>query len=154
MRKDNSKATVCLGGHNMIDLGDLRPDQDEIRTYHHTHNIRTSGISIGTAIVLAAIIGIGGFWGGKVGYQLFQEWRAERAMQELARDAQRAMEELTQAAQRHAQVQARQQRQQSQRAAQARQDRIWNSRECRFWWEHAPNDPKVIAKAKTMQSCR
>ena len=127
----------------MNDLGDLRPDPDEIRTYHHTHSIRTSGISIGTAIVLAAIIGIGGFWGGKIGYQLFQEWRVERAMQEL-----------TQAAQRHAQAQAQQQRQQSQRVAQARREQIWNSRECRFWWEHAPNDPKVIAKAKTMQSCR
>ncbi len=127
----------------MNDLGDLRPDQDEIRAYKHNHSIRTSGISIGTAIVLATIIGIGGYWGGKIGYQLFQEWRTEQAMLKLAKNAQR-----------HAQAQAQQRRLQSERAAQAKREQRWNSRECRFWWEHAPNDPKVIAKAKTMQSCK
>jgi len=144
MRKESrSKATACLEGQNMIDLGDLRPDPIEIREYKRTRKTRRPLFSIGTGIVLAAIIGVSGFWGGKIGYELFHEWRAKQAMQELA-----------QAAQRHAQAQAQQRRLQAQRAAQARRDQVWNSRACRFWWERAPNDPQVIAKARTMQSCQ
>lgn len=133
----------------MNDFDDLRPDPDEIRTYHHTHNIRSTGISIGTGIVLATIIGIGGFWGGKVGYDLLQEWRARQALEEVANYFEAQTAEQRRAEQAH-----QQQIQKRKIAAErARKAAIWQTRECRIWWEHAPSDPGVIAKAKSMQSC-
>ncbi|TBV13203.1 hypothetical protein [Stutzerimonas kirkiae] len=127
----------------------IRPDQDEIRTYHHTHSIHSQGIGLGTAIVLAAIIGIGGFWGGKIGYAMYLEWRAEQAMKQVA--------QAMQAAQQRAQEEQQRRIQAAKRAAaaaeKARRDKIWNSRACKFWWEHDPKNPAVIAKARTMQTC-
>ena len=44
--------------------------------------------------------------------------------------------------------------QQNQTGQGVRKTEKWESRECRFWWEHAPNDPVTIAKARKMQSCQ
>ncbi|QLF92224.1 hypothetical protein HW090_02995 [Pseudomonas sp. ABC1] len=139
----------------------IRPDQDEIRTYHHTHRIRSQGISQGNAIVLAAIIGIGGFWGGKIAYDRFQEWRVEQALKEFAqqleiadRKARLEQQRRQQAAQRQVQAHREQKRQQAIAAEKARYDEVWNSRACKFWWEHDPKNPAVIAKARTMQTCK
>lgn len=43
---------------------------------------------------------------------------------------------------------------QQQLSEQIRQTEKWESRECRFWWDHDPTNPAVIRKAKTMQSCQ
>ncbi|QLF94088.1 hypothetical protein HW090_13135 [Pseudomonas sp. ABC1] len=121
--------------------------------------------NIGPAIVLATIIGVGGFWGGKIAYDLFQEWRLEQAMKELAQkqkiaerkarlEQQRRLQAIQRQAQARHQAHIKQKHQQADAAKKTKYDEVWNSRACKFWWEHDPKNPAVIAKARTMQTCQ
>jgi len=108
------------------------------------------GIGIGTAIIVAATILVTGLWGGKYLDDAITEYRIRSALQEVADyfKAQTAEQQRVEQA-RKQQIQRREIA-----AANAKKAEIWDFRECRFWWEHAPKDPITIAKAKRMQSCK
>lgn len=110
----------------------------------------SGGIGLGTAIVVAAVILVAGLWGGKYLDDAITEYRIRSALQEVA-DYFKAQ---TAEQQRVERVRLQQIQQRKIAAANARKADIWQSRECRFWWEHAPRDPATIAKARKMQSCQ
>jgi len=111
-------------------------------------------MGVGTAIVIAAVILVVGLWGGKYLDDAIQEHRIRGALNEIANLFSTTTQEHQQA---HQQAQRKAQQAVAMKKAaadRANKERIWRSYECRFWWDHAPKDPQVIAKAKTMQSCQ
>lgn len=130
-------------------MEEIRPDQDEIRVTV-THRARMGGIGIGTAIVLSSLIIVVGLWGGKFLNDEIEARRIKAAFTELTNRFSAAAQErqlAQQEAERLAALRAR-------AADRARKQAIWNSRDCRFWWDHDPTNPAVIRKARTMQSCQ
>ncbi|HCT4813319.1 TPA: hypothetical protein OTY77_003719 [Pseudomonas aeruginosa] len=107
------------------------------------------------AIILAAIIIVGGLWGGKLLYDYIQEQRIKAAFNEAAAYMQQTMQQAEQDSRRAqaemqqrmaAEEEAREQRRAEQLAhvqaeqARAEQEKRFKSSQCQFWWQQNPTE--------------
>lgn len=121
------------------------------------------------AIILAAIIIVGGLWGGKLLYDYIQEQRMKAALNEAGLYIQQAMKQAEESSrQAQAELQqgmtieeeAREQRQAEQLAQrQAEQERInqekrFESAQCQFWWQQYLQNPTERTAKKKAEACR
>lgn len=109
------------------------------------------------AIILAALIVVGGLWGGKLLYDYVQEQRLKAAFVE----ADQAMRQALQHAEAQArQTQAEQQRQlvehsarlATEQAHQA-QEKRFASAQCQFWWQQDRQNPSERSAQKKAEAC-
>jgi len=120
------------------------------------------------AIILAAIIIVGGLWGGKLLYDYIQEQRMKAALNEAGLYMQQAMrqaEESSRQAQDALQQRmaiaekAREQHQAEQlsqrQAEQARisQEKRFESAQCQFWWQQHQQNPTERTARKKTEAC-
>lgn len=120
------------------------------------------------AIILAAIIIVGGLWGGKLLYDYIQEQRIKAAfneaaaymqqtMQQAEQDSRRAQAEMQQ--QMAAEQEAREQRRAEQLAqlqaeqARAEQEKRFKSSQCQFWWQQHTQNPTERTSRKMAAAC-
>ncbi|MDF3863179.1 hypothetical protein P3W53_01805 [Pseudomonas denitrificans (nom. rej.)] len=120
------------------------------------------------AIILAAIIIVGGLWGGKLLYDYIQEQRIKAAFSEAAAYMQQSMRQVEQDSRRsQAEMQqrmadeekAREQRRAEQLAqlqaeqARAEQEKRFQSSQCQFWWQQHQQNPTERTAKKKAESC-
>lgn len=120
------------------------------------------------AIILAAIIIVGGLWGGKLFYDYIQEQRMRAAVNEAALYFQQALKQAEQstrqsqiemrqraAAEANARAQQQAQQQASRQAELARlqQEKRFQSAECQFWWQQHASDPSERNAGKKAAAC-
>ncbi|WP_416311232.1 hypothetical protein [Pseudomonas sp. W03] len=120
------------------------------------------------AIILAAIIIVGGLWGGKLLYDYIQEQRIKAAFNEAAAYLQQTMQQAEQDSRRaQAEIQqrmaaedeAREQRRAEQlaqvQAEQARveQEKRFKSSQCQFWWQQHSQNPSERTAQKKSEAC-
>ncbi|HCL3421251.1 TPA: hypothetical protein O4F57_003504 [Pseudomonas aeruginosa] len=120
------------------------------------------------AIILAAIIIVGGLWGGKLLYDYIQEQRIKAAFNEAAAYMQQPMQQAEQDTRRaQAEMQqrmaveeeAREQRRAEQlvqlQAEQARadQEKRFKSSQCQFWWQQNDQNPSQRTMKKKAEAC-
>lgn len=120
------------------------------------------------AIILAAIIIVGGLWGGKLIYDYIQEQRMKAALNEAAvymqqslkqaeQDSRRAQAEMRQRA--AAEAQAREQRrtqelaQQQAERARIEQEKRFESPQCQFWWQQNQENSTERTVQKKAAAC-
>ncbi|KIZ38241.1 MAG: hypothetical protein BCV62_20115 [Pseudomonas sp. K35] len=120
------------------------------------------------AIILAAIIIVGGLWGGKLFYDYIQEQRMRAAVNEAALYMQQAFKQAEQST-RQSQIEMRQRaaaqassrtRQQAQQQenreaelARLQQERRYQTAECKFWWEQHNDNPTERTAIKKLKAC-
>lgn len=120
------------------------------------------------AIILAAIIIVGGIWGGKLLYDYIQEQRMRAAVHEAARYMQRALKQAEQStrqsqiemrqrataeANARAQQQAQQQASRQTELTRLKQEKRYQSAECQFWWQQYSQNPSQRNLEKKIVSC-
>lgn len=120
------------------------------------------------AIILAAIIIVGGLWGGKLLYDYIQEQRIKAAfneaaaymqqtMQQVEQDSRRAQAEMQQqiAAEEEIREQRRTERLAEKQAEQARveQEKRFKSSQCQFWWQQHNQNPTERTAQKKKENC-
>lgn len=120
------------------------------------------------AIILAAIIIVGGIWGGKLLYDYIQEQRMQAAVHEAALYMQQAFKQAEQstrqsqiemrqraAAEASARTQQQVQQQAKQQAELARlaQEKRYQSAECQFWWQQYNQNPSEKNFNKRSVAC-
>ncbi|HBN8315517.1 hypothetical protein [Pseudomonas aeruginosa] len=120
------------------------------------------------AIILAAIIIVGGLWGGKLLYDYIQEQRIKAAFNEAAAYMQQTMQQAEQESRRAqaemqqrmaAEEEAREQRRSEQlaqlQAEQARveQEKRFKSSQCQFWWQQHTQNPTERNSQKKVAAC-
>lgn len=120
------------------------------------------------AIFLAAIIIVGGLWGGKLLYDYIQEQRIKAAFNEAAAYMQQTMQQAEQDSRRAqvemqrraaAEEEAREQRRAVQLAqlqaerARAEQEKRFESSQCQFWWQQHQNNPSERTATKKAEAC-
>lgn len=120
------------------------------------------------AIILAAIIIVGGLWGGKLLYDYIQEQRIKAALNEAAAHMEQTMRQVEQNS-RRAQVEMHQRmaeeeeargRRKIEQLAQdhAQQERVtqekrYESAQCQFWWQQNKQNPTERTAQKKAESC-
>ncbi|ELL4313517.1 hypothetical protein [Pseudomonas aeruginosa] len=120
------------------------------------------------AIILAAIIIVGGLWGGKLLYDYIQEQRIKAAFNEAAAQMQQTMSQVEQNS-RRAQEEIRQQRAAEKEAreqqrveqlvhdqaeqARAEQEKRFKSSRCQFWWQQHSQNPTPRTAQKKVEAC-
>ncbi|MFV3331880.1 hypothetical protein ACNFIA_13185 [Pseudomonas sp. NY15437] len=120
------------------------------------------------AIILAAIIIVGGLWGGKLLYDYIQEQRIKAALNEATAQMEQTMRQVEQNSRRAqlemqqrmaAEGEARAQRSAAQlaqtQAEQARkhQEERFQSAQCQFWWQQHSQNPTERTAQKKAESC-
>ncbi|MBD9512749.1 hypothetical protein [Pseudomonas sp. PDM22] len=120
------------------------------------------------AIILAAIIIVGGLWGGKLLYDYIQEQRIKAALNEAAAYMQQTMQQAEQNSKRAqaemqqriaAEEEAREQRRADQLAqvqaekARAIQEQRFQSSQCQFWWQQHSQNPTARTAQKKAEAC-
>ncbi|EOZ5051117.1 hypothetical protein [Pseudomonas aeruginosa] len=120
------------------------------------------------AIILAAIIIVGGLWGGKLLYDYIQEQRIKSALNEAAAYMQQSLQQAEQDSRRaqaemqhriEAEEESREQRRAEQRAqlqadqARAEQEKRFQSSQCQFWWQQHQQNPSERTAKKKAESC-
>lgn len=109
------------------------------------------------AIVLAALIIVGGLWGGKLLYDYIQEQRIKAALNQAVQDSRRAQAELNQrmAAEARAREQRRLEEQVQRQAERARleQEQRFQSAQCQFWWQQHNQNPTERTAMKKREAC-
>lgn len=120
------------------------------------------------AIILAAIIIVGGLWGGKLLYDYIQEQRIKAALNEAAAHMEQTMRQVEQNSRRAqaemrqrmaAEEEAREQRQAEQLAqaqaeqARANQEKRFKSSQCQFWWQQNSQNPTERTAQKKTEAC-
>ncbi|HEJ4558570.1 hypothetical protein DK265_29400 [Pseudomonas aeruginosa] len=120
------------------------------------------------AIILAAIIIVGGLWGGKLLYDYIQEQRIKAAFNEAAAQMQQTLREVEQNSRRAqagiqqrmaAEDEAREQRRADQIAhaqveqARAEQEKRYKSSQCQFWWQQHSQNPTERTEKKKHEAC-
>ena len=120
------------------------------------------------AIILAAIIIVGGLWGGKLLYDYIQEQRIKAAFNEAAAYMQQTMQQAEQASKRAqkemqqrmaAEEEAREQRRAEQLAqiqaelARTEQEKRFKSSKCQFWWQQDKQKPTERTAEKKVEAC-
>ncbi|WP_275628559.1 hypothetical protein [Pseudomonas sp. 273] len=120
------------------------------------------------AIILAALIIVGGIWGGKLLYDYIQEQRIkaalndaglylQQAMRQAERDSQRAQAELRQRVVQEEEA-LRQQKAEQLAQAQSEQARVaqekrFASAQCQFWWQQHEQHPTERTAQKKAEAC-
>lgn len=161
---------------NDIQLGNLNLDMDEDIDARNERRGRSRGrgrpslryahspMDPSQAIILAAIIIVGGIWGGKLLYDYIQEQRMRVAVHEAALYMQQALKQAEQST-RQSQIEMRQRaaaeanaRAQQQASRQAeltrlQQEKRYQSAECKFWWEQHKNNPTQRSAEKRRNAC-
>jgi len=117
------------------------------------------------AIILAAIIIVGGLWGGKLLYDYIQEQRIKAALNEASLHMQQAIRQAEESSrqaqaemqQRLAREQAARERQRAKQLAQsqtekeqAAREKRFESAQCQFWWQQNPTERTA---QKKMAAC-
>lgn len=120
------------------------------------------------AIILAAIIIVGGLWGGKLFYDYIQEQRMRAAVNEAALYFQQALKQAEQStrqsqidmrqrataeASSRAQQQAQQHANRKDELARLQQEKRYQSAECKFWWQQHKENPSQRTGAKKRSAC-
>lgn len=120
------------------------------------------------AIILAAIIVVGGLWGGKLLYDYIQEQRIKAALNEAAAHMQQTMRQVEQDSRRaQAEMQQRiaaeeeaSQRRHTEALAEARaeqarvdQEKRFQSAQCQFWWQQYSQNPNEKTAQKKDRAC-
>lgn len=120
------------------------------------------------AIILAAIIIVGGLWGGKLLYDYIQEQRMKAALNEVGRIMSETFRESSQSmrqsriemqertaaqARARAQQQAQDQAKREAELARLQQEKRYQSAECRFWWQQHEQNPTEKTAARKMSAC-
>lgn len=120
------------------------------------------------AIILAAIIIVGGLWGGKLLYDYIQEQRIKAAFNEAAAYMQQTMQQAEQDSRRAraemqqriaAEEEAKEQRRAEQLAhvrteqARAEQEKRLQSSQCQFWWQQHSQHPTERTTQKKAEAC-
>lgn len=152
-----------------FDMDDEIDDRNERRGRRAAplHHARTP-MDPSHAIILAAIIIVGGLWGGKLLYDYIQEQRIKAALNEAAAQMEQTMRRVEQSSRRvQAEMQqrmaveeeAREQRHAEQlaqvQAAQARveQEKRFKSSQCQFWWQQNNQNPTERTAQKKAEAC-
>lgn len=120
------------------------------------------------AIILAAIIIVGGLWGGKLVYDYIQEQRLKAALNEAASYMERSLRKTNEQS-RQRQVERNQQlaveaqlrlqrRDQAQANQQAEIERVQQEKRsssdaCKFWWTQYSVNPSVRNAQKKKEAC-
>lgn len=120
------------------------------------------------AIILAAIIIVGGIWGGKLFYDYIQEQRMRAAVHEAALYMQQALKQAEQStrqsqiemrqraateASARAQQQAQQQASRQAELARLKQEKRYQSAECQFWWQQHSQNATQRTASKKAEAC-
>lgn len=120
------------------------------------------------AIILAAIIIVGGLWGGKLLYDYIQEQRIKTALNEAAAQMQQTMKQIQQNSRRaQAEMQQRieieeetREQRRAERLAQvqaesarAEQEKRFKSSQCQFWWQQHSQSPTERTAQKKAEAC-
>lgn len=120
------------------------------------------------AIILAAIIIVGGLWGGKLLYDYIQEQRMKAALNEVGRIMSETFRESSQSmrqsriemqertaaqARARAQQQAQNQAKREAELARLQKEKRYQSAECRFWWQQHNQNPTVRTASKKTVAC-
>ncbi|HHM4701584.1 TPA: hypothetical protein ACRM6Z_002914 [Pseudomonas aeruginosa] len=118
------------------------------------------------AIILAAIIIVGGLWGGKLLYDYIQEQPIKAAFNEAPAHMRQTMQQAEQNSRRlqaemqqrmAAEEEAREQRRAEQLAhvqaeqARAEQEKLFKSSQCQFWWQQHMQNPTERTAQKKMK---
>ncbi|WP_285960726.1 hypothetical protein [Pseudomonas tohonis] len=114
-------------------------------------------IDPGVAIVLAAVIIVGGLWGGKLAYDYVQEQRAIAALNKMNREMERVAAEAQQRLA-HANAMAAQARMEREKQSQlarekAARDLRFQSPECQFWKAQFELNPTPKNNTKYQDAC-
>lgn len=142
-------------------LKSLRPDFDDLEERGQAARKEKKSMDTSQAIILAAIIIVSGFWGGKIYYDHLQAQKVDQAFRQIALGFKEMTEQTKKsnaiAAQQrqqrqHEMQQAQQRREQEKKAALANTalEKRRASDKCRFWWnqhETAPTEKSAINKA-------
>lgn len=152
-----------------FDMDEEIDDRNERRgrratSYRHVHQ----PMDTSHAIILAAIIIVGGLWGGKLFYDYIQEQRIKAALNEAGLYMQQALKQAEQDS-RQAQAEMRQraateaearEQRRTQEAAQRQaeqakieQEKRFKSARCQFWWQQHNQDPSERNERKKAQAC-
>lgn len=120
------------------------------------------------AIILAAIIVVGGLWGGKLLYDYIQEQRMKAAINEAAmymqqtfkqanQQLKKSQSEVRQRAAADAKVReqkfAEDQAQKQAEILRAQQEKRFQSAQCQFWWQQHSENPSERTAKKRADSC-
>lgn len=120
------------------------------------------------AIILAAIIIVGGLWGGKLVYDYIQEQRLKAALKEATVYMDEAFKELDKSSrqmqsdmQRRAaseakaaeQRQANEQKKRLEETARVQQEKRFQSAQCQFWWQQHAKEPSDRNSQKKKEAC-
>lgn len=120
------------------------------------------------AIILAAIIIVGGLWGGKLVYDYIQEQHIKAAINEAAIYMQQSLRQANQQSKQMqaqmrqrtaAEARAREQRQAQELArrkaeiAEIEQEKRTSSAQCQFWWQQHNQNPTERTAAKKAEMC-
>lgn len=120
------------------------------------------------AIILAAIIMVGGLWGGKLVYDYIQEQRIKAAFNEAAIYMQQSLRQANQQSKQMqaqmrqrtaAEARAREQRQAQELArrqaeiAGIAQEKRTASAQCQFWWQQHNQNPTERTAVKKAEMC-
>ena len=152
-----------------FDMDDEIDDRNERRGYRppptrHAH----TPMDTSQAIILAAIIIVGGLWGGKLVYDYIQEQRMKAALNEAAIYMQQSLREANQQSRQMqadmrqrtaAEARAREQRQAQELArrqaeiARIAQEKRTASAQCQFWWQQHNQNPTERTAAKNAEMC-
>ncbi|WP_282875597.1 hypothetical protein [Pseudomonas peli] len=152
-----------------FDMDEEIDDRNERRGYRAVSARRAHPpMDTSHAIILAAMIIVGGIWGGKLVYDYIQEQRLKAALNEAAIYMERSFREATQQS-RQAQIEMQQrlaatERLRQQREAQAQanrqaelarvqQEQRYSSDACKFWWNQYRINPSERYAQKKKEAC-
>jgi hypothetical protein len=152
-----------------FDMDEEIDARNERRGYRAVHAKRAhTPMDTSHAIILAAMIIVGGIWGGKLLYDYIQEQRLKAALNEAAIYVERSFREATlQSKQAQIEMQQRmaaEERLRQQREAQAQairnaelarvqQEKRYSSDACKFWWNQYRVNPSERNAQKKKESC-
>jgi hypothetical protein len=152
-----------------LDMDEEIDDRNERRGYRAVTARRAHPpMDTSQAIILAAMIIVGGIWGGKLLYDYIQEQRLKAALNEAAIYMERSFREANlQSKQAQAEMQQRmaaEERLRLQREAQAQairnaelarvqQEKRYSSDACKFWWNQYRVNPSERNAQKKKESC-
>lgn len=152
-----------------FDMDDEIDDRNERRGWQPAP-ARTSYRPMETshAIILAAIIIVGGLWGGKLIYEYIQEQRLKAALKEAVVYMDEAFKELDKNSrqmqsdmQRRAaseakaaeQRRANEQKKRLEETARAQQEKRFQSAQCQFWWQQHTQNPNERSVQRKNEAC-
>ncbi|HBX56514.1 hypothetical protein [Pseudomonas sp. UBA2684] len=152
-----------------FDMDEEIDDRNERQGYRAAHPRRAHPpMDTSHAIILAAMIIVGGLWGGKLVYDYIQEQRLKAALNEAASYMERSFREAAlQSKQMQAEMQQRmaadarlgQQREAQATAnrqaelARAQQEQRLSSDACKFWWNQYSVNPSERNAQKKKEAC-